>query len=87
MLAGPRVGAASVWLVLVYVSDLGTIGLAIARGLGPGQVFSALINPIQQARVRALLSRPASISWDRSDLRRRSLAPPGQSRSSALCWW
>jgi Cu-processing system permease protein len=47
------IGAAfSVWLLLVYVSDLGTIGLAIARSLRPGQVFVlALLNPVEQARV------------------------------------
>jgi len=44
------------WLVLVYLSDLGTIGLAVARGLGPGQVFAlALLNPIQQARILGVL--------------------------------
>lgn len=57
------VGAAfSVWLVLVYVSDLGTIGLAIARGLGPGQVFLlALLNPVQQARVLGTLALSARL--------------------------
>jgi Cu-processing system permease protein len=52
------VGAAfSVWLLLVYVSDLGTIGLAISRALGPGQVFTlALVNPVQQARVLGTLA-------------------------------
>jgi len=52
------VGAAfSVWLLLVYVSDLGTIGLVIARRLGPGQVFAlALVNPLQQARVLGTLA-------------------------------
>lgn len=47
------VGAAfAVWLLLVYVSDIGTIGLVIARNLGPGQVFVlGLVNPVQQARV------------------------------------
>lgn len=47
------VGAAfAVWLALVYVSDIGTIGLVIARNLGPGQVFAlGLLNPVQQARV------------------------------------
>jgi Cu-processing system permease protein len=57
------VGAAfAVWLLLVYVSDLGTIGLTLARNLGPGQVFAlALLNPVQQARVLgtlALTDRP-----------------------------
>jgi Cu-processing system permease protein len=52
------IGAAfSVWLALVYVSDLGTIGLAIARNLRPAQVFVlALANPIQQARVLGTLA-------------------------------
>src|SRR5262245_8851575 len=52
------IGAAfSVWLVLVYVSDLGTIGLAIARSLGPAQVFIlALLNPVEQARVLGTLA-------------------------------
>jgi Cu-processing system permease protein len=52
------VGAAfSAWLVMVYVSDLGTIGLTIARSLQPGQVFVlALVNPVQQARVLGTLA-------------------------------
>ena len=52
------IGAAfSVWLVLVYVSDLGTIGLAIARSLGPAQVFVlAMLNPVEQARVLGTLA-------------------------------
>jgi Cu-processing system permease protein len=52
------IGAAfAVWLLLVYVSDLGTIGLALARNLGPGQVFTlALLNPVQQARVLGTLA-------------------------------
>lgn len=52
------VGAAfSIWLLLVYVSDLGTIGLTVARNLGPGQVFVlALLNPVQQARVLGTLA-------------------------------
>jgi Cu-processing system permease protein len=51
------VGAAfSVWLVLVYVSDLGVIGLTISRNLRPAQVFVlALLNPIEQARVLGTL--------------------------------
>ncbi|HZP43871.1 MAG TPA: ABC transporter permease [Candidatus Binatia bacterium] len=51
------VGAAfTVWLALVYVSDLGTIGLAVARRLAPAQVFAlAALNPVQQARVAATL--------------------------------
>jgi Cu-processing system permease protein len=52
------VGAAfCAWLLLVYVSDLGTIGLTVARGLAPGQVFAlALLNPVQQARVLGTLA-------------------------------
>jgi Cu-processing system permease protein len=51
------IGAAfSAWLVLVYVSDLGVIGLTIARSLEPAQVFVlALLNPVQQARVLGTL--------------------------------
>ena len=51
------VGAAfSAWLLLVYVSDLGVIGLTIARSLRPAQVFVlALLNPIEQARVLGTL--------------------------------
>jgi len=55
-------GAFVAWLALVYGSDLGTIGLAAARALTPGQVFAlALLNPVEQARVLgtlALTSRP-----------------------------
>ncbi|HXQ22264.1 MAG TPA: ABC transporter permease subunit [Candidatus Acidoferrales bacterium] len=52
------IGAAfAVWLLLVYVSDLGTIGLTIARNLGPAQIFIlALLNPVQQARVLGTLT-------------------------------
>lgn len=51
------VGAAfSAWLLLVYVSDLGVIGLTIARSLRPAQVFVlALLNPVEQARVLGTL--------------------------------
>jgi len=51
------IGAAfSAWLVLVYVSDLGVIGLTIARSLRPAQVFVlALLNPVEQARVLGTL--------------------------------
>jgi Cu-processing system permease protein len=51
-------GAAfSAWLVLVYLSDLGTIGLSIARDLSPGQVFAlALLNPVEQARILGVIS-------------------------------
>jgi Cu-processing system permease protein len=51
------VGAAfSAWLALVYVSDLGVIGLTIARNLQPAQVFVlALANPVEQARVLGTL--------------------------------
>ncbi len=51
-----------VWLALVYGSDLGTIGLTVARKLAPPQVFAlAAFNPLQQARVLgtlALTDRP-----------------------------
>jgi Cu-processing system permease protein len=52
------VGAAFVaWLALVYVADLGTIGLAVSRHLGAGQVFVlAALNPVQQARIAATLA-------------------------------
>lgn len=52
------IGAAfAVWLALVYVSDLGTIGLVLARNLGPAQVFVlAVLNPVQQARVLGTLA-------------------------------
>jgi Cu-processing system permease protein len=51
------IGAAfSAWLALVYVSDLGVIGLTIARSLRPAQVFVlALLNPVEQARVLGTL--------------------------------
>lgn len=46
----------AIWLLLVYVSDLGVIGLTIARNLRPEQVFVlALLNPVQQARVLGTL--------------------------------
>lgn len=45
------------WLFFVYLSDLGTIGLTIARDLGPGKVFAlALLNPVQCARVIGTLA-------------------------------
>jgi Cu-processing system permease protein len=51
-------GAAfAAWLLFVYVSDLGSIGLAIARGLAPAQLFAlALLNPVEQARVAGTLA-------------------------------
>lgn len=51
------IGAAfAAWLLFVYVSDLGSIGLVIARGLTPAQLFTlALLNPVQQARVAGTL--------------------------------
>lgn len=46
-----------VWILLVYVSDLGAIGLTIARHLEPLQLFVlALLNPIQEARVLGVLA-------------------------------
>lgn len=52
------VGAAfATWLGLVYLSDLGAIGLIVARHLRPAQVFAlALFNPVQQARVLGTLA-------------------------------
>lgn len=52
------IGAAfAVWVLLVYVSDLGTIGLIASRGLEPGQVFAlSLLNPVQEARVLGTLA-------------------------------
>jgi Cu-processing system permease protein len=52
------IGAAfTVWLAVVYLCDLGTIGLAIARDLGPRQVFLlSLLNPVQQARLLGTLA-------------------------------
>jgi Cu-processing system permease protein len=52
------IGAAfAAWLGFVYVSDLGSIGLAIARGLQPAQLFAlALLNPVEQARVAGTLA-------------------------------
>lgn len=52
------VGAAFVaWLALVYLSDLGAIGLTVARTLRPAQIFTlALFNPVQQARVLGTLA-------------------------------
>ena len=46
-----------VWLLLVYVSDLGSIGITIARHLEPIQLFVlALLNPLQEARVLGILA-------------------------------
>jgi Cu-processing system permease protein len=73
------IGAAfSAWLVLVYVSDLGVIGLAIARSLRPAQVFVlALLNPVEQARVLGTL-----LLSDRLDV----LGPVGAFGIDALGW-
>lgn len=51
------VGASFVlWLALVYLADLGTIGLVIARNLEPQRIFAlALVNPIQEARILGTL--------------------------------
>lgn len=51
-------GAAfSAWMILVYVSDLGTIGLTVSRDLSPGKLFAlAVMNPVQSARVLGTLS-------------------------------
>lgn len=57
------IGAAfAAWLFCVYVSDLGAIGIAIARGLGPAQLFAlALFNPVEQARVAGTLALTARL--------------------------
>ncbi len=64
--AGSRARAAgaafAAWIGLVYLSDLGSMGLVLARNLGPDRVFFlALLNPVEQARVLgtlALTQRP-----------------------------
>jgi Cu-processing system permease protein len=44
--------AFAAWLFIVYLSDLGTIGLAIARELPPRALFLlAMLNPLEEARV------------------------------------
>jgi Cu-processing system permease protein len=51
------IGAAfSSWLVLVFLSDLGIIGLTIARDLPAEKVLAlALLNPIEDARILGTL--------------------------------
>src|SRR5262249_42505905 len=51
-------GAAfAAWIGLVYLSDLGAIGLVLARNLPPDRVlFLALFNPVEQARVLGTLA-------------------------------
>jgi Cu-processing system permease protein len=51
------VGASfATWLWLVYASDLGSIGLVVARRLGPAELFAlSLVNPVQQARILGTL--------------------------------
>lgn len=51
-------GAAfAAWIGLVYLSDLGTIGLVLARNLDPARVFLlSLFNPVEQARVLGTLA-------------------------------
>lgn len=51
-------GAAfAAWIALVYLSDLGSIGLVLARNLGPDRVLLlALGNPLEQARVLGTLA-------------------------------
>ncbi len=61
VLAGSRARAAgtafAAWIALVYLSDLGSIGVTLARNLGPDRVFLlALLNPIEQARVLGTLA-------------------------------
>ena len=73
------IGAAfATWLFLVYVSDLGVIGLTIARSLRPAQVFVlALANPVEQARVLGTL-----LLSDRLDV----LGPVGTFGLDTLGW-
>jgi len=59
--AGSRARAAgaafAAWIALVYLSDLGSMGLVLARDLGPDRVFLlALLNPVEQARVLGTLA-------------------------------
>lgn len=51
-------GAAfAAWIGLVYLSDLGSIGLVLARNLGPDRVLLlSLANPLEQARVLGTLA-------------------------------
>ncbi|HTO95779.1 MAG TPA: ABC transporter permease [Myxococcales bacterium] len=64
--AGSRAKAAgaafAAWIGLVYLSDLGSMALVLARNLGPDRVFFlAFLNPVEQARVLgtlALTQRP-----------------------------
>ena len=64
--AGSRARAAgaafAAWIGLVYLSDLGSMGLVLARNLGPDRVFFlSFLNPVEQARVLgtlALTQRP-----------------------------
>ena len=51
-------GAAfTAWIGLVYLSDLGAIGLVLARNLGPDRVLLlSLFNPLEQARVLGTLA-------------------------------
>jgi len=51
-------GAAfAAWIALVYLSDLGSMGLVLARNLGPDRVFIlAFLNPVEQARVLGTLA-------------------------------
>lgn len=51
-------GAAfAAWIGLVYLSDLGSIGLVLARNLEPARVLLlALFNPVEQARVLGTLA-------------------------------
>ncbi|MGZ6142490.1 MAG: ABC transporter permease subunit [Myxococcales bacterium] len=51
-------GAAfAAWIALVYLSDLGSIGLVLARNLGPDRVLVLAVgNPLEQARVLGTLA-------------------------------
>ena len=66
------IGAAfTAWLFLAFLSDLGTIGVAIARDLSPAKVLAlALLNPVEQARVLGTV-----VLSDRADV----LGPAGLS--------
>jgi Cu-processing system permease protein len=61
LLAGSRARAAgaafAAWIALVYLSDLGAIGLVVARNLDPARVLLlSFFNPLEQARVLGTLA-------------------------------
>ena len=50
-------GAFAAWIALVYLSDLGSMGLVLARNLGADRVFFlSFFNPVEQARVLGTLA-------------------------------